>query len=347
MDGLRPARRNQQAHHFAEELIANSHAGVRSWHAARLGPMSMNIGFQTQDHLATFIREAFLTRPADAAPTDAGPLELVIARAGELDRLPPMEWAREWIDSGSVIAQEITYPYRIFIDRQVGIVYVLDQKAGRGVVWIRRESELDLRSFITPFRLMLSWMANLFDGEVVHASAAVVDGMGIAMSGASGSGKSTLAIALGLAGHGFIADDCVLIHGGRIHAVYARAKLDDHAASLIGSHRLELSRLPNTPRSKGYFQVDQFGAQFVADLALASWVFPTLSTKAAYYRLAQRRAYRRLSVDSLREVFGGSTRNNLRLAASVRGLPSFRVLLSTSMAENIDVVREMAVTRGL
>ena len=347
MDGLRLARRNQQAHHFAEELIAGSQAGVRSWHAARLGPIPLNIGFQTQDHLAGFIRDAFLAGPIHAGPSATGSLELVIARAGELDRLPPMEWARDWIDTGRVIPQEITYPYRIFIDRQVGVVYVLDQKSQRGVVWIRRESELDLRSFITPFRLMLSWMANLFDGEVVHASAAVVDGRAMAMSGASGSGKSTLAIALGLAGHGFIADDCVLVHDDRIHAVFARAKLDDHAASLIGSHGLELNFLPNTPRAKSYFQVDQFGAGFVTDQALASWVFPALSSKAAHYRLAQRRAYRMLSSDSLREVFGGSTRNRLRLAGSVRQLPSFRVLLSTTMAENIDMMREMAASHDL
>lgn len=341
MDGPSPGRRSEQARRFAEQLIARSSAGAQSWRAARLGPRTLNLGIRDDDPLSEFIRDAFL--PGREAP---GMLELSVTRAGDLDRLPPLEWAREWIDTGRIVPIEVTYPYRVFFDRQVGIVYALDQMSGRGAVWVRRDRELDLRSFITPFRLMLSWLANLFDAEVVHASAAAVDGQALLMSGASGSGKSTLAIALGMAGHGFIADDCVLLHGDAVYAVYSRAKLDGRAETLLGSHGLDLQRLAATPRSKGFFRVEDLGGAFVAEHHLGALGFPVLSTTTGHYRLPQRRAYRMLSADSLREIFGGGARNRLRLATAVRRHPAYRVLLSTSMEDNVAAIRAVSQERA-
>jgi hypothetical protein len=299
------------------------------------------LGRRSDDRLAHFIEDAFL--PADGG---AATLELAVARSGELPRLPPVEWAREWVDRHQPVPLEVTYPYRIFLDRQVGIAYALDQRTGRGAVWVRRERELDLRSLITPFRMMLSWLANLFDGEVVHASAAVVDGQGWAMSGASGSGKSTLAIALGLAGDGFISDDCALLHGGRIHAVYSRAKLDARASELLGDHGLELRTLADAARAKSFFRVSDLGQGFVPSHELAAWAFPSISAGQGRYEMSARRAYQLLSTDSLREVLGGSARNRQRLAASVATRPAYRLLLGPNMAENVEIVHAAAAGVG-
>ena len=316
MDGLSLDRRSERGRRFAEELIDRATDAARIWDRSRLGPARLRIGTRPDAPLACLVRGAFL--PEHGATGRR--LSLAVARHGEPPRLPPTEWAREWTQTGRMVPAELTYPFRVFLDRQVGVAYAFDPRSGRAAVWIRRERELDLRSFITPFRVLLSWMANTFDAEVVHGSAAVVDGRGLVMSGASGSGKSTLAIGLGLAGHPMISDDCVLVHDSTMHAVFARAKLDDAAVRLVGGHDLPLQQLPRTPRAKGFVQVDQLGTGFTPQHALHAWGFPALGQQPAHYRLAPRRAYR-------------------MVARSVRQHPSHRLLLGPSMAENIEVVR--------
>lgn len=335
MDGLSLDRRSERGRRFAEELIACATDSARTWDRSRLGPARLGVGTWADDPVARLVRGAYLPESGATGPG----FTLAVARHGELPRLPSTEWARQWTETGRVVPAEITYPYRVFLDRQVGIAYAFDPRAGRAAVWIRRERELDLRSFITPFRVLLSWMADTFDAEVVHASAAVVDGRGLVMSGASGSGKSTLAIGLGLAGQPMVSDDCVLVHGSTMHAVFARAKLDAAAVDLVGGHDLPLHQLPRTPRAKGFVQVDALGAGFTPEHPLHSWGFPALGRQPGHYSLAPRRAYRMLATDSMREVFGGGTRNRLRLARSVRQHPSHRILLGPSMTDNISVVR--------
>jgi hypothetical protein len=334
MDGLSLDRRSERGRRFAEELIDRATDAARTWDQSRLGPARLGIGTLTDDRLARLVRGAFLPAAGASGPE----FTLAVARHGER-RLPSTDWARPWTETGRVVPAELTYPLRVFLDRQVGIAYAFDPRSRRAAVWIRRERELDLRSFITPFRVLLSWMADTFDAEVVHASAAVVDGRGLLLSGASGSGKSTLAIGLGLAGHAMISDDCVLVHDSTAHAVFARAKLDEAAVRLVDGHDLLLQNLPRTPRAKGFVQVDQLGSGFAAEHALHAWGFPALAQQPGHYRVTPRRAYRLLATDSMREVFGGSTRNRLRLARSVRQHPSHRLLLGPSMAENIEVVR--------
>ena len=335
MDGLSLDRRSERGRRFAQELIGCASEAVRTWDQARLGPARLSIGTQTDDPLARLVRGAFL--PADGAEGPA--FTVAVVRHGEIPRLPSTEWARPWTQTGRIVSPEVTYPYRVFLDRQVGIAYAFQPSEGRAAVWIRRERELDLRSFITPFRVLLSWIANAFDAEVVHASAAVVDGRGVVMSGASGSGKSTLAIGLGLGGHSFISDDCVLLHGASVHAVYARAKLDPLALALVGGRDLPLHELPRTPRAKQYVHINDLRGSFTPQHTLDAWGFPALGRSPGHYRLARRRAYRMLSADSMREVFGGGTRNRLRLARSVQRHPSYRILLGPSMAANIETVR--------
>lgn len=334
MAGPRLDRRSERGRRFAQELIDAAHAGAVAWQASRLGPTGLRIGWRTDDDFARLVAGAFL--PADGRPET---LTLAVVRHGELPRLPSTLWAQEWTQTGRPVPPEVTGPYQVFVDRQVGIAYAFDRSSGRAAVWIRSESELDLRSFITPFRVLLSWMAGTFDAEVVHASAAVIDGHAVAFSGASGSGKSTLAVGLGLAGHQLISDDCLLLHDGVAHAVFARAKLDDVAAELVDAGGLELRSLPRTPRAKRYFAVADLGDRFVAAHPLGAWGFPVLGLGTGHYRLSPRRAYRMLAADSLREIFGGGTGNRLRLARAARRDPAYRLLLGPSTRQNAEVVR--------
>jgi hypothetical protein len=72
--------------------------------------------------------------------------------------------------------------------------------------------------------------------EVLHASAAVLDGAAVALTGPSGAGKSTLLSALLARGAGFLADDVAALEpdGGavRVHPGIAVVRLDDQGHAL-------------------------------------------------------------------------------------------------------------------
>jgi hypothetical protein len=334
MDGLSLDRRSDRGRRFAREMIAAaSQADVRQ--RALLGPVAMSIACRTDDAFIRFVLGAFLPAPATMLPQ----YRFVLLRHGDLAKLPSTEWAREWKESGQPVPAVVTYPYRVFVDPLVGLVYVFDPMTRVAVVWIRRECELDLRSFLTPFRVLLSWIANSMNGEVVHASAAVIDGRGLLISGASGSGKSTLAIGLGLAGHRLISDDCLLVHEGTAYAVFARAKLDEASSALVGAGRLPLQALPGTPRAKSYFTVDELGEGFTRQHRLNTLGLAAIHPTSGHYAVTPRRAFQMLSTDSMREVMGGTTRNRLRIARLARSHAAQRLLLGPSMSANVAMVR--------
>jgi energy-coupling factor transporter ATP-binding protein EcfA2 len=335
MDGLRPSQTSRQAHHFAASLINGAHEATTFADVA-FGTQGLRLGVTRQDDLGALIRGAF--RPIHAS---ASRFSLSVIRHDDLPALPQAEWARPWINSGQEVASTVAYPYRLLFDRVVGVIHALDQRDGRAAIWVRHESEVDRRSFITPFRIMLSWLANLIDAEVVHASAAMVNGHAVAFSGASGSGKSTLALALGIAGHPMIADDCLLIEDGRVHAVYTRAKVDSQSQRLLGIAEHRLVTLPDAPRAKKVLPLDGTGVSVTHSAPLAAWGLPVLGSRPGIYPLSRRRAYRMLATDSLREVIGGRARNRLRLARACAAHPAFRVMLTSSMGDNVETVRRL------
>ena len=322
MAGPSLARLSASGRRFASEFICASQAVESQWFDASLGPSTVRFGMRTEDDLSQLIRGAFLR-----GTPSPGNMRVSVARAGELPRLPPMEWARGWIETGQAIPDEITLPYRIAFDRQVGVIYALDTETQQGAVWVRRPSELDRRSFITPFRLMLSWLSGLFGGEVVHASAVVVRSAGLLLSGASGSGKSTTALALALRGHALIADDCVLVHRGRVHAIYARAKVDRRLGMPGDSTGVTVHRLDGADQAKDFFHVEDLGSRFASVGPVHALVFPAASPQGGHFRMRGDQARRHLTADSLREIHGGNRDNAVRLAHLAIRYPAYRARL--------------------
>ncbi len=197
-------------------------------------------------------------------------------------------------------------------------------------------------SFVTPFRLTLSWIADLFGAEVLHGSAIVVGGTGLLLSGRSGSGKSTTAIAAAVAGHSFLADDCVLLHDGSMHAVFSRAKVDYSSDALIGGHGLRLNEVAGIADAKRYFSVGDLDARFVLSHRLEAILFPMIGPVPGSYQISPQRATAMLASDSFRETQGGTARNLLRLTRACREVPSHRILLGTHMKSNLELIARIA-----
>jgi hypothetical protein len=307
------------------------------WFDVALGPRALKIGVSGNTCVAELIRGAYLPSAARARQ-----LTLSVVESNHIPQLPPLDWARAWIAGDHQIPEDITFPYRIMFDRQVGVVYALDIEAEHGVIWIRRPSEVDMRSFITPFRIMLSWLAGLFGGEVIHGSAAVVGGAGILLSGPSGSGKSTTAIALALGGHVMVSDDCVLVHQGHVYAVYSRAKVDRLRGLPGVTDKVRIQRLVGTAIGKDFFALEDLGESFARSARLHGLAFPKMSRSPGFFRISRERARLLLTEDSLRETKGGTQENVLRLAHLAIRYPAFRLLLAENPAEREVLLERLA-----
>jgi hypothetical protein len=146
--------------------------------------------------------------------------------------LPNMSWANDYLGSDRLLPYEITKPYKVAFDKSQGLLYFYDPISKHASVWVDNDGDISPASFITPFRMIFSWMAESFGGEIIHASAISRDKKGLIINGPSGSGKSTLALLCAQSGYNMLADDVVLFSDGQISAIYNYAKIDPRTSPL-------------------------------------------------------------------------------------------------------------------
>jgi energy-coupling factor transporter ATP-binding protein EcfA2 len=336
MDGRRRDQMSQQAELLSRALLEASGPFHGEGRPVSFGSAGLWLRTPLNPATGPLISSAFRTS-LGSSPR----LSLTVVGHDEIPPLPSLEWARPWIETVREIPSTITYPHRILIDRIVGLVLILDQTEGRAVAWLRHRQEMDLRSLFTPFRVLLSWLANLFNGEVIHASAAVIGGRALVLSGGSGSGKSTLALALGLAGHPVIADDCLLVEGTTVHSVFSRAKVDEHTQRMLGLADSALIRFPEAPRAKRLLPLDGATVSVASEAPLGAWGMPQVSTHSSWYRLNARRAHMMIATDSLREIQGGTPRNRVRLATMAAAAPAYRLVLNDALRDSVATACEV------
>ncbi len=288
----------------------------------RFGPRRLNLSFDEDSEEVLFIREAFLSHDAP------GDLDLFVCSQRSLPHPPRMHWAQPWIDVPAPIPFEISHPYRIHIDRHAGVISVLDTRTNSGAVWRRHPTELDARILVTPFRIILNWMAGSFDASLLHSAAVNVDGKGLLLCGPSGAGKSTLALALGIEGHSIVSDDCVLLHGRTAYAVFSRAKVDERSLRLIDAPRLHPYKIRDGDFPKRFIDLRELGSNFSDQVAVDCLAVPSVGRIRGVYPLDAREAYRVVGEEARRETGGGTSRDHLRIARLCGEVPSFRVLVT-------------------
>ena len=336
MAGLRSNRSRQRAHYLAQSMLEQSHGNVESGIEFKLAGTSVALGWKLIDPLSELIAGAFWESHSDSPD-----FRIALLRRSDPHTLPSLEWARPWIDKHQILPEQISYPYRIMIDRPQGLIQVFDTVNNVGAIYIRHEEELDSRSFITPFRLMWSWLANQFDGEIVHAASVLIQDKGILLSGGSGSGKSTFAVHAASHGEMLIADDCTLVHNSLLYPVFRRSKVSQATLQLIGSTELIESSTAvtglngNGQSVKSIIDLSRSPLSVTAGVNLDAVLFPRVSPSLGSFQLTARQAYERLTSDSLREIHGGGTRNRLRLARIARSVPSYRALLPPSLDQGL------------
>lgn len=344
MAGPLPSRTTERARYFAQSLLdhAGGVADPSLTHEISIGPHPVSLEFTRASALTDLISGAFLPR---VEPSKFPHTRVTICHWGDHPMLPALNWAQSWIDSHSVIPGSVTAPYRVFIDSHQGIIYCHDPVNSRAVVLLRHPEHLDLRSFITPFRLLWSWIARGSSSLVLHAATVNIHGRGVLLGGKSGSGKSTLTLISGLrSGNAIISDDCVLVNNDSAHPIYSRIKVD---STTIQSLSLDLEgTVHSVPQAnaKSFIQIDQIPQHFLRQSAIQLMCFPVIYDRAGSFTLSPRRAATMLADDSMRELFGGTPQERLRVARLVQQIPSRRVLLGQHHSVNYENLEALLAT---
>jgi len=303
--------------------------------SASLGRNSMSIWANPSDVIGELTKNSLIASAAIQAE-----FSLEIWRTEPGHDLPDLTWARDYLTTDRVVPTELTHPYRIAFDKSQGFIYVYDTIKKHGAIWVAADNQISLYSFITPFRLMFSWMADGFDAEIVHASGIAHDGRGAIINGPSGSGKSTLALLCALKGMSMAADDVVLFDKGDMYAVYNYAKVDPRTSPLDIS-AFETFQLEQTPVAKNIIHLENFGSRFVKKAPVAAIIFPIFAHINHFERINPKIAINLLAPNSLRELMGGSPTNFKRLLNLARDIPAFRVAVSTNNEKNLDSVHKI------
>jgi hypothetical protein len=232
---------------------------------------------------------------------------------------------------------KVTSPFKIFVCESQSQIYFLDTINKQGIILLRETNFLDTRSYVTPFRLMVSWIVDDIGGEIIHASAISENGRALVISGEKGSGKSTLALASVITGGEIISDDAVIIIDKRIFAIYTRAKID--IANVYTQSLIKYSfNLKDRQDAKSILPLVGLGSKFVLSADVQSIIIPKRSD-ITMLTTQQKAICRKSFVDnSLREIFGGDEVNIARLNQIVDVFDLAILETSSAIQPSIDIL---------
>jgi hypothetical protein len=318
---------------FCEEFLRRAEKYADAYGTVseiKFGTKSISLGCNEKSYFGELVSSAFLQ---GEVPTLKSDFVLYVWDSSFPDLLPDFTWAEDYIFSNQVIDYQVTKPYRVLFDRGQGMISVFNTESNIGGIWMRDHSQLDPRCFVAPFRTILSWIAESFSAEVIHASGIVVNGSGILISGPSGSGKSSLALFAALEGYGIISDDAVLYENGYLYPIYRRAKVEKHN-NILDTSKLDTFELRNSPSGKNLLDLECFGDKFVKKTPLKCFVFSSIGSDSEFCEISSADASILLIDQSLRELFGGLPTNRIRLALLLKKYASFKQVLSGDIRQD-------------
>jgi hypothetical protein len=328
----------QEILEFAEKFMVQSSEFTEKFSSPSdiaIGPKKMRIFSDHSSKVSSLINEAFLKGEAQELVAQ---LEIWNSSTGV--NLPDLFWSREFKNEVFEVHELDKTNWRVAIDRSQGFIYVFNMSTGRGSIWIREIFQVNLASFITPFRLFISWVANSFSGEIVHASAIEINGKGILINGPSGSGKSTLAIFAALQGNRILADDVVLVYEDRLYAIYSRCKLVKNEISpnveSLGAYAVQ-----DFDSLKQVIPINSFRENFVTESSFDGIVFPLIAQMDVSKKIGSNVALRLFAPNSLSEIFGGTRKNFFNLAKMVNSHPCYRQGLSGNLNSDLEILYQI------
>jgi len=332
-DGLSLKMNKNNIRDFCGEFLARSSRYSDKYSDSKnikLGSHSVRLRINTSSYFGELINDAFLK--SDSNNFD---FELQVWDSSFPEDLPETSFAEEYITSNLPIDFDISKPFKVLFDRGQGMIYIFDTERNLGSVWMRDHSQVDVRCCVAPFRVLLSWMANKFDAEIIHASATEIDGRGVLVSGPSGSGKSSLALYSGMNGGNILSDDAVLIEGSRAYAIYSRAKIA-RINPVLDVSSLNTFELRNSSDGKRILPLIELKDSFIHEMDYNAIVFPEIVHMTHIERVSSLIGYKYFVEQSLQELFGGDSSNLERHSKLLTQKPNFRMALSGNISKDYD-----------
>jgi hypothetical protein len=329
---------NNLSQTFALEFFSNSNKYLKDNSVVttiQFGRRAIGLSVNQGDRLGTLVLNSFIE--SDLRVTE---FTLQIWRSTKELNLPSMSWAKSYLNGDYALPFPQTDPYRIAFDKSQGFIFVYDTHKKLGSIWIASDDQISLNSFVTPFRLMLSWMAEDFGAEIVHASSVCFENRGLLINGPSGSGKSTLALLCLLNDQPMLADDVVLVEEKSIFSVYKYAKVDT-AKNPLDISQIQTFKMEDSPESKEIIDLENFGARFMKETNLSAVILPIFAHLNHFEKLSPKVALELMAPNSMREIMGGTANNFKRIVEIINSVPVFRLALSTDNQKNLATLREI------
>ena len=239
------------------------------------------------------------------------------------------------------VRTHLSYPYRIALDEHTGTIQVHDPRSGVVVIWCTNVNQYPYWAAATPFRLALAWIADTFDGEMLHGAVIEHDGSSLVLAGRSGAGKSTLTFLAEENGFRILTDDYFLFQNGLIYPVYSRGKLHDSSINLLANKNRRILN-PGVENQKRIIQFDNENLRsFSNGIPIDKFLVPASSEILGVKVISSGEVFRNLAPYSASGLLGGLERSFLRTKRAISDKTAFSMTLKRPAQELIQNIESI------
>jgi len=221
---------------------------------------------------------------------------------------------------------------------------VLEHKA---VFWTQDARRLPTFFRAAPFLTLMHWWARTHGLQLVHAGAVGTDAGAALIAGKGGSGKSTTSLLCVLAVMHFLSDDFCLVQAGErplVHCLNSSGKLHrEHFQRFPELAARSVDPVPDAFDKPLVFLHEHFPTQVKTSLPLRAVILPQVTGQetTCWEPLSPATALRALTSSTMFQFSPDDGSAFREMAAVLRGLPCFRLLLGTRTGDIAPAVREI------
>lgn len=252
---------------------------------------------------------------------------------------PALNWPTSWFEPFGIVRADLSGPIRFAVDIHSRSLSAYDPTTREAVVWFHDLCRIPYWFAATPFRLQMSWFADFFNGEMIHAAGIEVNGSTALLVGAGGAGKSTLTLAAMHEGARIFGDDFLLLTERYAHPVYKRTKFHDTTLELFNSSDDSVGKVMNAGIA-GEKRIMDTNETFLSSngAAIAAVFVPRIGEQARVRSISEAQAVRSALGPTMLGLLGGSRGTLSRIVDLVRAVPAFEIEVGPDMTANARAV---------
>jgi hypothetical protein len=286
-----------------------------------------------------------------ASQTEQEPFRLTVIDDDETGCQPSLDWPSWWFEPFGIVRPELSGDIKLALDIHSQSLCAYDPRSREAVVWFHDIRKIFYWFAATPFRLQLSWFADAFDGEMIHAAGIEVGPSAALLVGPTGAGKSTLTLSAMCEGSRILGDDFSLLDGVSCHPIYRRTKFHDTTMDLF-DHSIDAIGTVMNAGVLGEKRIVDTNDKFLCPtgLPIAAVFVPRIGDRAQVRSIPESRAVHSTLGPTMMGLLGGSHRTLQRIVRLVRAVPTYEIEVGPNMADNarllIDTVQELNKVSG-